>query len=344
MKRLSNLAGNVVRDPTAQTLLLAAGILALVAVCRPQEKSGLPIDVFWYEKVHFRQSADCVLGGDSRIMCGASPAVIADALPGFRVKNFAFSGCGYSPDYLNQLRDVLHPSSSQPIIVLGVSPGSLTRMAVERKSGFSAEMARRSQPRPRPSWLADAIQNRLRPIPLRQIAGFLRDPWTKTGYFQEHHADGWIASQRVPRSPTLTVPWYRQHFRENQVCPAVLADLLTATREWSSGGIRVYAVRMPISAELKAVEDELAGFDEAAFVARFEAAGGRWLPLNQDGYVTGDGSHLERESAVRFSQWLAEVIREDLQTDSLFTQRLPASRMRLNAPVDAAENVPISRR
>jgi hypothetical protein len=56
------------------------------------------------------------------------------------------------------------------------------------------------------------------------------------------------------------------------------------------------------------LEAEFAQFEEAAFICKFENAGGTWLALDQTGYHTYDGSHLHREAAEKFSSDLAQKI------------------------------------
>ena len=56
------------------------------------------------------------------------------------------------------------------------------------------------------------------------------------------------------------------------------------------------------------LEQELSGFDEAAFVQAFVAAGGVWLPTDQTAYLTFDDSHLRRDDAIRLSESLGQQI------------------------------------
>ena len=62
-----------------------------------------------------------------------------------------------------------------------------------------------------------------------------------------------------------------------------------------------------------ALEKELSGFDEAAFVKRFKQAGGAWFSFSLDDYHSFDGSHLHRDSAVQFSKDLAKRIRNYIE-------------------------------
>jgi hypothetical protein len=57
------------------------------------------------------------------------------------------------------------------------------------------------------------------------------------------------------------------------------------------------------------LEERESGFEEAAFVRRFTSAGGVWLRFPPGRYFSYDGTHLTRDSAVRFSRDLAERLR-----------------------------------
>ena len=65
---------------------------------------------------------------------------------------------------------------------------------------------------------------------------------------------------------------------------------------------------MPVSPAMRELEGELSGFDLQAFVDVFEEAGGIWVGLSQETYLSYDGSHLDRDVAIRFSRDVARRI------------------------------------
>ena len=97
--------------------------------------------------------------------------------------------------------------------------------------------------------------------------------------------------------------------RKVAVCPQVAETLLRAVADWRRAGIEVYGFRPPSSPEMVLWEDRYYQYDESAFQAKFEAAGGTWLHFDQAGYGSYDGSHLHHTEAVRLSQELAGRIR-----------------------------------
>ena len=83
---------------------------------------------------------------------------------------------------------------------------------------------------------------------------------------------------------------------------ALIEDFMTQTREWTARGISVYSLYMPAYEPRAALEDSLLGFDRDEFRLAFEQAGGLWLDVGGSDYVSYDGSHLEKESALKLSR------------------------------------------
>jgi hypothetical protein len=126
---------------------------------------------------------------------------------------------------------------------------------------------------------------------------------------QTFHDDGWIESERTLPNPEEALAVYAKRLRDTSVDAGLIDALVDQTRRWSERGIRVFVFRPPTTDAVVALEDRMTGFDEPALARRVEDAGGRWLRFGNDGYRTYDGSHLDRESARRFSRDLAARIR-----------------------------------
>jgi hypothetical protein len=62
-----------------------------------------------------------------------------------------------------------------------------------------------------------------------------------------------------------------------------------------------------------ALEDKVSGFDQAKFIADFEAAGGVWIDISQISYHSHDGSHLSRPAAEQLSRDIAKAIHRHQQ-------------------------------
>jgi hypothetical protein len=88
------------------------------------------------------------------------------------------------------------------------------------------------------------------------------------------------------------------------------------TRLWNSRGIDVYAFRVPSSQAMVELENQMSGFDEAAFVEQFTSAGGIWFSIPLEPYHSFDGSHLTKQAALKLSADLATLIRKSLENKS----------------------------
>jgi hypothetical protein len=291
----------------AGTGLLAAVLIVLTVALRRYDDSGMAPDRFWASKSGWTACADVVVAGDSRVYRGVSPAAVSRVLPDQRILNFAFDGTGYDRAYLAAIERVLDPGSASPAVLLGISPHSLTPRAVV-ESGFRTRPKPTSEPWSVAAELApyrDRVSRALSPIREAEI----RTPWKH--YYQEFHADGWVASGRRPEQPGIALGSYESRFVNNAVSSGQIEDVLAAVAGWSGRGVRVFAFRPPTCSGMVELENRLSGFDEAVFVRRFEAAGGVWLAVSQTDYYSYDGSHLRADAAVRLSSDLAERMLSD---------------------------------
>ncbi len=312
------------KDRSFISLLLFILLLVLATELRPKPAPVvvLPIDVdqvqqsgavgeqFWVLKTHGKARFDMILMGDSRVYRGLSPQAMESVLAGTRILNFGYSGGGLDPVMYAAAEGKLDPGSTHMSIVLGVTPLTLTPYAA-RNQHYLQELNRP----------ADYIFLRLYWLPLvhsletldvsditRAVHGSpLR---VQGGYYQEFHNDGWIASWTIPEDPYRTLPSFRDIFSQTPVSSQLVQELIDQTRTWVAAGIRVYAFRVPSSPALVALEDQISGFDEAAFTEKFEAAGGTWFAIHLEPYHSYDGSHLTKQSALQLSVDLAMLIKQ----------------------------------
>jgi hypothetical protein len=313
-----------VKDRSFISLLLFIPLLVLAAELRPKPAPVvvLPIDVdqvaqsgavgeqFWVLKTHGRARFDMVLMGDSRVYRGLSPQAMESILSGTRILNFGYSGGGLDPVMYAAADGKLDPGSDHKSIVFGVTPLTLTPYAA-RNQHYLQELSRP----------ADYVYLRLYWLPLvhsletLDVSDLTRavhasPSQTQAGYYQEFHNDGWIASWTIPEDPYRTLPSFRDIFSQTPVSQSLVQELMDQTRTWVAAGIRVYAFRVPSSPAMVALEDQISGFDEAAFVAQFQAAGGIWFSIPLEPYHSYDGSHLTKQSALQLSIDLANLIKQ----------------------------------
>ena len=292
---------------TFQVLVGAAVVVLGLAAARAVARQGMDEDLFWRAKLEWHACADVVIVGDSRPLSAVSPAVLADVLGGARVRNFGFVGERFRPEYLEAVAAVLDPASPQRRIILGITPTALTPGSPKRSwfLRYRAELQNQTVlARPQA-----ALATFLAPMPPKDVglsfaslAGLDRP---KVVYLP----DGWVTCW--PQGPVEReeLANYRLIFAKERPDPQRRADVLAFTARWSRAGIRVYGFRPPTTPEMLALETELSGFDEAAFVGEFAAAGGIWLAVDPVAYTAFDHSHLDAPTAQRFTRDLGEQLR-----------------------------------
>jgi hypothetical protein len=278
--------------------LLCGSVFALVAWLRPEEghdRSGISREQFWTIKLGWSQEFDLVAAGDSRVLCDVSPRAMKDVAPLKKIANFGFNYAALNRDYLNGAVGRLNPRCHDRAIILGITPRSLTPLN-QRVSGYREESER-------PLWRsmlnshAGGFLASFRPFAIEGIA--------KQTSSKDFYADGWMAVRMNPPNPEADVPVYQSIFNGNAVSEGIVAELIATTQRWNQQGIRVFAFRPPVTAEMLSIENQHSGFREGAFSRRFTDAGGIWLTFDSRKYRVCDGSHLDAESAQVFSRDLA---------------------------------------
>ena len=111
------------------------------------------------------------------------------------------------------------------------------------------------------------------------------------------------------------VKQFKEGARAESANPKLINSLLEQVQKWHSRGIKVYGLRIPTSAAMRNVENEYSQFNESGFIDDFSKAGGIWIPVEIDGYISYDGSHLRADSAVKLSKVVGEFIEHRLSVE-----------------------------
>jgi len=294
-----------IRESRTRQALLYGLILILVTGLTPRtfRQIGNTAD-FWYTKLNWRQCADVVIAGDSRTYRGLSPHHMALEMPNRRILNFGFSGTGFSEDYLSAIEQVVDPQSPQQTIVLGITPGALTLAATDKNQFTELSSTNTLMNVVKARYLGRLVQY-FEPLGIDSV----RLPFSgRKQNSDEYHPKGWVASYHTPHTSDRLILYYRDFFASTKVNERIVDGVLDRVSQWSAQGIHVYGFRPPTTEKMCAVENELSGFDEQRFCNRFQRAGGIWLPLDNQGWQSYDGSHIDHESAIRLSYHLANRI------------------------------------
>lgn len=289
--------------------MLAALMVSGVSIARPTYATGLADDEFWARKVAWREVADIVVAGDSRVYRGVSPSVMAESLPNREIRNFGFSAAGLSATYLDAASRVLKHDVGGTIL-LGVTPACLTEKS-RANNGF-LQWSRSPDTSLFMSTTFGDLYRRLRPIGLRQLSVVLRG--LSGRYYEDYWVDGWVASRKEPVDIAVGVRAYRRTLPATRISEDSVTDLVEFVEREVDRGRQVIAFRPPVAPAMLEVEAGLSGLDFEDIRARTRSAGATWLtPPTSLELSTYDGSHLDEGSAIRLSRWLGDALQSTTQ-------------------------------
>lgn len=287
-----------------QAIILAAlftgayGLLVRQFDHRPKD-----VAAFWINKISWRQQMDLVVIGDSRVNRGVAPSELKPFLPERRSCNFGFSGQGFDGAYLDAVERVLDLSRPQPIVVIGLSPRSLTASAI-LNNGHSAWSALKPLERWNLKVFSD-LELFLQPCNPLYLLGQMWMDLPK--YREEPHPDGWAASARIPEDVRASEKEYLALFQKEHVVPEAIDRLASRIHQWNARGLKIFVFRTPVAPNIRKIEDEMSGFKEDSVREKLAAAGAAWLAISA-GYPTYDGNHLNEPGARKFSADLGKAI------------------------------------
>jgi hypothetical protein len=285
---------------------LAAAMVFIIARIKPvtAESKFSIYKRFWIVKTHATDKYNCVVCGDSRVYRGVSPQEMEDHLDGLTVVNLGYSSGSYSNFMMDRMEERLDKSTSPKVLVLGITPYSLTPKA-SLDGQVKQELARKKEEIFESMYL-QPFQLFFEPYEIKWKKGEVEP----VRYDQEFFNNGWVASDKIPHDPMAAIEEYTKDFTGNVVSQLVIDTLMTRVQRWQQQGIVVVGMRPPTTPQMVKLEQEMSGFDEAMFSRRFGEAGGVWLEFPIEEYSSYDGSHLDKKSAIRFSATLAERVKE----------------------------------
>lgn len=282
--------------------------------------SSMQADWFWSHKVDPQQQFDVVFIGDSRIYRGISPDDFAQAFApnkSIRVFNFGFSSAGLDTAFMQAGARLLDPETAHPILVLGITTSALADENLVN-THFWQEYRRSPWAR----WQRQHLNPSLSyfdptspEVLYQQLTG------QQVGYYQDHQANGWIASDKHPRRVWENDAHVRRTYPNTMFSQALRQRLLDQVATWQAQGIQVVAFRPPAAPNLEALEMVPSYFPEIALKAQLKGLGALWLELpDRTKYETYDGNHLIEGSARQLSKDLGVLLRQALQPKTVLFQ------------------------
>lgn len=289
------------------TIVIASILVGALSFFMPKNKEKYLGDRFWSQKTFAPAVYDIVIMGDSRVYRGLSPGIMEKILPGMKILNFGYSNGGLNPTMFEMAEKKISIKSQNNVIVLGVSPNCITGYT-RKNEQFWQEKNRPREDIFERLYLNGMLYHFSTTTP-EAIRDLLKKEPSTNYYLNEYNAKGYVESEKFPADTTESIPSYISDFTNYKVEERFVDDLIIQVKEWSNKGINVVGFRPPVSVPLRALEDTMGLFNEAVISARFKEAGGHWVDLNPNLYKTYDGSHLNKESAMRFSEDLAGEIK-----------------------------------
>ncbi|HYC87359.1 MAG TPA: hypothetical protein VEB86_19135 [Chryseosolibacter sp.] len=262
----------------------------------------------WIFKTHSTNKYDCIVAGDSRVYRGISASAIEKELEGLSVFNFGYSSGSFSSFMLDQIENRLDLNSKRPIVLLGVTPYSLTEKAMEDEH-FREQLAKKKEEILEYLYF-EPLKRFFHPYSIQELyeARKTADSGGTVYHQESFYRQGWVASWKIPPDPKAALPGYVKDFASNRVSPVAIDTLVDRVGRWTRNGIEVYGFRPPTTVEMVQLENNLSGFQESLFVQRFQDAGGRWIDLDISEYQSYDGSHLAKSSAIKVSERIGKHI------------------------------------
>jgi len=288
------------------TLIIAAILVGVLSFVMPKNNEKYLGDRFWAKKTFAPSDYDIVLMGDSRVYRGLSPNVMEVELPGKKVFNVGFSNGGLNPTMFKMAENKLAKNRNPKVIVLGVSPNCITSYTQQNEQYLQEKNRPREDVFER--LYLNGILYRFSSTTPEAIKEKLRKEPTTSFYLNEYHLNGYVESEKFPVDTMEAIPSYVDDFTNFKVEERYVNSLMEQVKEWSSREIIVVGFRPPVSQPMHELEDTLGLYNEAELAARFQTSGGHWINFDHARYKTYDGSHLNKESAVKLSRDLAKEI------------------------------------
>lgn len=279
--------------------------LYYISCCVPAQNKATA-KLFWYKKTFAPNNYDIVLVGDSRVYRGLSPAAMNVFMKENKILNFGYNAAGFDPYFLDEAVKKLSADGKR-ILVLGITPHSLTSIAVQNKH-YREQVHQEKFP----LWVKDIEYFFGRDSTISSIKYLLKMKQTHGNFYLIYHDDGW-GEYYAPLDPDQGLSRYRKNFSSYQVSSEVIESILNKVKELTNSGVTIFAFRPPTYLGMEKLEDTMSGFVEKNFIRDFEAAGGHWLFLDDRfSFDCYDGSHITGKAAIKLSHELGQKIANSL--------------------------------
>lgn len=268
---------------------------------------------YFYVKFTTPKQHSMILG-DSRSMQGILPSIVNRNLDNQFEKpvynySFTLGQIAYGPAYLESIKRKLDPNTRNGVFILNVSPWILTERELDDPQNnryFESDM---------PPHNMQSVDRKPNLEYVYRNFSYFHFKAIFRGITQTHE-DGWL-EQQLPTDQSELQQWkidllqdFGQKAKTWKPSSYRMADLNETVAYLSRHG-KVYLVRMPVDAEVLAIEDDF----WADFDAQVESVSVKnrapYFRFGAGHFTTYDGNHLDNTETVRFTKVLCDSINKN---------------------------------
>jgi hypothetical protein len=284
--------------------MIAAIVIALLTDIEMNDEKNKALFIY---KTHTKEKFNLIFAGDSRTYRGVSTDIIGNTL-NMKAINLGYSSGGFGKDLLERVDELMDNSAKRKIIILGITPFSLTEKGAENLH-LKGMRAIKKEVVLEYEYLFP-IKNFFAPASPAKIRKNIKEKYYNKYRQDIHIKEGWIASWYDTPFPYLALKEYKKTFSETKISQQAITNLYSKIQAWRKKGIEVYGFFVPSSVNMVELEKNLGKFNSEQFLKGFLNAGGHWINL-ENFYTSYDGSHLDKESAIRLSNEIARKLKQN---------------------------------
>lgn len=257
---------------------------------------------YWIKKTFSKNLKNIVIGGDSRVYRGISPATLIKSteLP-LSAINLGYSSGSFSKEYLQFMHDRLDSNSNTRVMVLGITPNSLLKSQLSNNHLKSVQNKSSSE-----IFHGMHYAKFLKHFSPYTVYELLDD--SSNAYTIDYRPDGFAASNNYNGDFDLTHYLYWDGYKKETVQEEQINNLVNHLSIFKKEGIQIFAYVPPTTQKMREIENQMSGLDMNKLQQKLESIGVHWIDINLENYTSYDGSHLFSESAERLSKRIGEEI------------------------------------
>lgn len=301
-----------------KTKLILTPVLVLLAISLinlfPDPKfSKVSKQLYWINKIHSQTLSNIVVGGDSRVTRGISPKKLTESLKHpVTCQNLGFHSAGYNKEYLNFLTSKLDTISlSKTVLVLGITPHSLSKEA-KRNIQFKQYEQYDNYERLKLQKF-EKLYSFITPYRIKEIIRPIFNIKATEEVLTTYYNDGWeeVFNSKIDTTSSLNA--YKKIFNKNTIKDDDINDFITNLKSIRNrnSNINIILFRPPSSYSMEKIENKYSKFNEASLKKQLEEIGINYYRFDNSKFESGDGSHLQPESAITLSNLIGQIVKND---------------------------------